>query len=335
VTPVRAIRYVTPLREGGSLPGLMEADDLGTYVVKFRGAGQGPLALVAEVICAGLARGLGLAVPRWAPIELPPELAPAEPDEEVQHLLRASAGLNLGVDFLPGALDVGPMPAVDPRQAGRIIWFDALIGNRDRSWRNPNMLLWHRTLYLIDHGAALTFHHSWTLEGLEEQRDRCAAQAYGVADHALVECAPDVASADAEFADVEWDGLVRSAVEAVPDQWLVGSLGTAASGGGAGAGEPRDSRWVEPGDRGGAVGPAVAPGDRTLGTAGEVELTRAAYRAFLLARVAARGEWVPDLASAVASGAARDSSGHRVAGRPSSGPPEWIPALRIGREGRT
>ena len=118
MNPVRATRYVTPLREGGSLPGLMEADDLGMYVVKFRGAGQGPRALVAEVICAEIAGAIGLPVPRWVPVIVPEELAPAEPDEEVQHLLKLSVGMNLGVDFLPGALDVGPMPTVDPMLAG-------------------------------------------------------------------------------------------------------------------------------------------------------------------------------------------------------------------------
>jgi hypothetical protein len=222
---VRATRYVTPLREGGSLPGLMEADDLGTYVVKFRGAGQGPRALVAEVICAVLAEGLGLRVPRWVPVEVPAELAPGEPDEEVQALLRASAGLNLGIDFLPGALDVGPMPAVDAGLAGRVVWFDALVGNRDRSWRNPNMLLWHRQLHCIDHGAALTFHHAWRAEGLDGQVARSAAAAYAVADHALVECSPDVSAAAEQAVRVDWPALVEAAVAAVPHEWLDDALG--------------------------------------------------------------------------------------------------------------
>ena len=140
---VTATRYVTPLREGGSLPGLMEADDLGTYVVKFHGAGQGRKTLVAEVICctAGPRRS-GWTTPDLALVDVDPGLAPAEPDQEVQDLLRASPGLNLGVDYLPGALDVDAR-AVDPGLAARVLWFDALIGNVDRSWRNPNMLLWH------------------------------------------------------------------------------------------------------------------------------------------------------------------------------------------------
>ena len=217
--PVRATRYVIPLREGGSLPGLMEADDLGMYVVKFRGAGQGPRALVAEVICAEIAGAIGLRVPRWVPVLVPEEMAPAEPDEEVQHLIRLSAGMNLGIDFLPGALDVGPMPAVDPQLAGRIVWLDALITNADRSWRNPNMLLWHRALQLIDHGAALTFHHSWS-PGRADQVQRFATRAYDVTDHALLECVPDVLAADAELADANWAGMIADAVAAVPDEWL-------------------------------------------------------------------------------------------------------------------
>jgi len=288
MVPVRATRYVTPLREGGSLPGLMEGDDLGTYVVKFHGAGQGPKALVAEVICAELAAGMGLQVPRWVPIEVSADFAPAEPDEEVQYLLRASAGLNLGIDFLPGALDVGPMPAIDPALAGRIVWFDALVGNADRSWRNPNMLLWHRALYLIDHGAALTFHHAWD-PGRAGQVERFAERPYGVADHALVECRPEVASADDRLAELPWAERVASAVAAVPDEWL----------------------------------------DSTYGSPDEV---RAAYRRYLLARVAARDRWVPPLVEAVRRGAARDARGHRVSERTSAGPPDWIAELRIGRE---
>jgi hypothetical protein len=290
--PVRATRYVTPLREGGSLPGLMEADDLGMYVVKFRGAGQGPRALVAEVICAGIAGAMGLRVPRWVPVVVPEELAPAEPDEEVQHLLRLSVGMNLGIDFLPGALDVGPMPVVDPTLAGRIVWLDALIANADRSWRNPNMLMWHRELQLIDHGAALTFHHSWAPDR-EGQVNAFATRAYEVADHALLECAPDVAAADAQADDVDWPGVIAEAVAAVPDEWL----------------DVDGAAWGGP------------------------HAVRAAYREFLMARIGARPVWVPALVEAVARGPVRDDRGHRVSARRSSGPPEWIPELKIGREG--
>lgn len=219
VDAVRATRYVTPLREGGSLPGLMEADDLGMYVVKFHGAGQGPRALVAEVICAELAEASGLPVPRWVPVVVPEAIAPAEPDEEVQYLLRASPGWNLGVDFLPGALDVGPVPGVSSELAGRILWFDALINNVDRTWRNPNMLIWHRSVHLIDHGAALTFHHSWT-PGEQQQVRRFAERRYDVADHALLGCAPDVAGATEAFAQIDWPEAVAAAVDAVPEPWL-------------------------------------------------------------------------------------------------------------------
>ena len=187
---------MTPLREGGSLPAVMEADDLGTYVVKFRGAGQGRKALVAEIICARLARACGLRGPRPGHRrDLDPALAPGEPDQEIQDLLRASDGLNLGVDFLPGALEFETGAAtVDPALAGRIVWFDALVANADRSWRNPNMLLWHGSLYLIDHGATLTFQHRWASAG------SAAARPYDVAEHALLGCGALVDDADAELA---------------------------------------------------------------------------------------------------------------------------------------
>jgi hypothetical protein len=212
---VTAIRYVTPLREGGSLPGLMEADDLGTYVVKWRGAGQGVKVLVAEVICGELARALGLAVPSLVTVDVAPELAVGEPDHEVQELLQRSAGRNLGLDYLPGALDVeAGVDSVDPGLAGRVLWFDALIGNVDRSWRNPNMLFWHGRLYLIDHGAALTFHHSWAGAAAAVGRPYDAGQ------HALVECAPDVVAADAALGALVTPALLEEVVALVPDEWL-------------------------------------------------------------------------------------------------------------------
>jgi hypothetical protein len=215
---VTALRYVTPLREGGSLPGLMEADDLGTYVVKFFGAGQGRKALIAEVVCAGLAAALGLPVPRLVRVDVDPVLAANEPDEEVQDLLRASPGLNLGVDFLPGALDldVAAFP-LDAAFAGRVLWFDALIGNVDRSWRNPNMLFWHGAPYLIDHGAALTFHHRWPA--------RPTVWTYDARDHALLGCAPDLDAADADLAPLVTPEVLAGAVAAVPEPWLAGEPG--------------------------------------------------------------------------------------------------------------
>lgn len=211
---VLATRYVTPLREGGSLPGLMEADDLGTYVVKFRGAGQGRKALIAEVICAGVARSLGLPVPDLVVVELDAALASGEPDEEVQALLRASGGRNLGVDFLPGALDfdAGAFDT-DPEFAGQVLWFDAFVNNVDRTWRNPNLLLWHGRPYLIDHGSTLTFHHTW--------RDplATAARPYDAADHVLLSATPDVPDTA-----VDSDAL-RVAIAEAPDEWLVGEPG--------------------------------------------------------------------------------------------------------------
>jgi hypothetical protein len=218
--PVKAIRYVTPLREGGSLPAVMEADDLGTYVVKFRGAGQGRKALIAEIVCAGLARACGLAVPELVTVDLDPALAPGEPDQEIQDLLRASDGLNLGVDFLPGALDFEIGAAtVDAALAGQIVWFDALVANADRSWRNPNMLLWHGTLYLIDHGAALTFHHRWPSAAA------AAARPYDIAEHALLGCGALVEDADAELAPRLTTDVLHDAVRQVPAEWLADEPG--------------------------------------------------------------------------------------------------------------
>src|SRR3954471_13362916 len=212
---VAATRYVTPLREGGSLPGLMEADDLGTYVVKWRAAGQGVKVLVAEVVCGELARALGLPVPALVTVDVAAELAVGEPDPEVQELMQRSAGRNLGIDYLPGALDFeAGVAGVDPELAGRVIWFDALVGNVDRSWRNPNMLFWHGRLQLIDHGAALTFHHSWP--GAEA----AAARPYDASAHALIECEPDVPAADAVLAPQVTPGLLTEVLAQVPDEWL-------------------------------------------------------------------------------------------------------------------
>jgi len=216
---VNATRYVTPLREGGSLPGLMEADDLGTYVVKFRGAGQGRSALIAEVISAGIARGLDLPVPDLVTVEVDPALASGEPDQEVQDLLRASAGLNLGVDFLPGALDFDPKAfPVDSALAGRDVWFDAFVANVDRSHRNPNLLQW-RGLWLIDHGACLSFHHRWNAASDFDTRP------YDWSDHVLVGSRPDVAGADNELAQLVTADLISASVDDVPEEWLVDEPG--------------------------------------------------------------------------------------------------------------
>jgi hypothetical protein len=212
---VTATRYVTPLREGGSLPGLLEADDLGPYVVKFRGAGHGRKALVAEVVSAGLARALELPVPDLAGVDVDPVLAAGEPDEEVQDLLRASGGLNLGVDFLPGALDFDLRAFPVPRDlAGRVLWFDAWINNVDRSWRNPNLLVWHGGLHLIDHGAALTFHHQWSSASTSTGRP------YDAGDHVLIGAQPDVDTADDALAGQVTRDLLDAAVADIPDEWL-------------------------------------------------------------------------------------------------------------------
>jgi len=212
---VTATRYVTPLREGGSLPGLMEADDLGTYVVKFIGAGQGRKVLVAEVLAGELARRLGLPVPEIVLVEVDPVLGRSEPDEEVQDLLRASPGLNLAMDFLPGALGFDPLAhTVDADLASRVLWFDALIGNVDRSWRNPNLLLWHRDLQLIDHGASLVFHHSWA------RAASAAAAPYSAADHVLAPQATRRREAAAGLAPLLTAELLGEVAALVPDPWL-------------------------------------------------------------------------------------------------------------------
>jgi len=212
---VTALRYVMPLREGGSLPGIMEADDLGTWVVKFVGAGQGRKVLVAEVLVGELGRSLGLPVPELVLVDVDPVLGRAEPDEEVQDLLRASPGINLGTDYLPGALGFDPNAhAVDPDLASRVLWFDALVGNVDRSWRNPNLLLWHRELYLIDHGASLVFHHDWA------RAERAAQRPYAADDHVLAAAATRRAEAGAALAGQVTRERLEQAVALVPDVWL-------------------------------------------------------------------------------------------------------------------
>ena len=217
---VTALRYVMPLREGGSLPGIMEADDLGTWVVKFVGAGQGRKVLVAEVLVGELGRILGLPVPELVLVDVDPVLGRAEPDEEVQDLLRASAGVNLGTDYLPRALGFDPtVHRVAPDLASRVLWFDALVGNVDRSWRNPNLLLWHRELWLIDHGASLVFHHDWS------RAARAADRPYAADDHVLAAQATDPAAAARALAPRITRDLLEQVVALVPDRWLVGEPG--------------------------------------------------------------------------------------------------------------
>ncbi|NJQ00276.1 hypothetical protein HCK00_06935 [Streptomyces sp. PLAI1-29] len=219
---VTATRYVTPLRSGGSVPGVVEADDLGTYVVKFTGAAQGRKALVAEVIVGELGRRLGLRIPRLVLVRFDPAVAVDEPDEEIQDLLRASGGLNLGADLLPGARDwTAAEPAPDPAEAGRVVWFDALTANVDRTWNSPNLMAWHGRLWLIDHGAALVFHHRWPQAGAQ------VARHHPLTGHALGPFAPDVAAADAELAPLVTAEVLREVVDLVPDAWLAGEPGFA------------------------------------------------------------------------------------------------------------
>jgi hypothetical protein len=214
---VAATRYVTPLREGGSLPGLMEADDDGLYVTKFRGAGQGLRALVAEVIVGELARKLDMLVPELVEIDVDPALGAAEPDPEIQELITASCGSNLGVDFLPGALPYVPGGAwqPEPELAADIVWLDALTTNVDRTPRNPNLLLWHGRLWLIDHGAALYLHHG----GLSP--DEHSERAFPlIAEHVLLARAGSIIDAHGRLAPRVTPALLREVIALVPGEWL-------------------------------------------------------------------------------------------------------------------
>jgi hypothetical protein len=214
---VRATRYVTPLREGGSLPGLVEADDDGLYVIKFRGAGQGARALVAEVLAGEIARALGLPVPELVLVELDPGLGRAEPDPEIQDLIAASGGLNAGLDFLPAALPYTPAagPAPEPGLAADVVWFDALVTNVDRSARNPNLLLWHGRLWLIDHGAALYLHHG----GLDPARH--ARRPFPpISEHVLLPAAGSILGADERLGGRLDGAALGRLVGLVPHDWL-------------------------------------------------------------------------------------------------------------------
>jgi hypothetical protein len=216
---IAAVRYVAPLREGGSLPGLVEADDDGLYVLKFRGAGQGALALVAEVIATELARALGFRVPELALVDLDPALGRAEPDPEIQELILASGGVNLGVDFLPGALAYMPSGSVQPgaELAADVVWLDTLVTNVDRSPANPNLLVWHENVWLIDHGAALYMQHA----GLRpaEQATRAFPP---IADHVLLPCAGSIVEADERLSPRVDRALLEHVVGLVPGGWFVG-----------------------------------------------------------------------------------------------------------------
>jgi hypothetical protein len=213
---ILATRYVTPLREGGSLPAVVEGDDEGLYVLKFRGAGQGANALVAELVAGGIARALGLPLPEIVLADLDADLARNEPDPEIQALIRASAGLNAALDFLPGAIAFDPaVETVDARLASAIVWFDAFVMNVDRTPRNTNLLVWHKRLMLIDHGASLYFHHDW------ERAERAVGEPFArIREHVLLPFATAIADVDAGLAAKLDAATLRAIVADVPSSWL-------------------------------------------------------------------------------------------------------------------
>jgi hypothetical protein len=219
-TPIRTvnvIRYVTPLREGGSLPAIVEADDGFLYVLKFRGAGQGVKALIAELIGGEIARILGLRVPEIVFANVDPAFGRTEPDEEIQDLLKFSAGLNLALHYLSGAINFDPIVnKVDPLLASQIVWLDALLMNVDRTVRNTNLLMWRKELWLIDHGASLYFHHTWS--NWEEQSLKPFVQ---IKDHVLLQWASELHKVDESFRSILTQKKVVSIVGLIPDEWLV------------------------------------------------------------------------------------------------------------------
>lgn len=218
IRTVTATRYVTPLREGGSLPAIIEADDAGMYVLKFRGAGQGAKALIAELIAGEIARALDLPMPEVVFVEVDDELARTEPDPEIQDLIRASKGLNLALDYLPGAVTYDPL-AITPDEdlASRIVWLDAYVSNVDRTPRNANMMTWHRKLWLIDHGAALYFHHGW-----DDVPARSRKPFVQIKDHVLLPLASRLADVDAQLAEKITPVLINAIAALIPESWLIG-----------------------------------------------------------------------------------------------------------------
>ncbi len=216
IRTVTATRYVTPLREGGSLPAIVEADDDGLYVLKFRGAGQGPKALIAELVVGEIGRVLGLPIPEIVFVELDAALAGTEPDPEIQDLLKASVGLNLALDYLPGSVTYDPLvEKLSPELAASVVWFDAYTTNVDRTPRNANMLMWHKRLWLIDHGAALYFHHSWT-----NYRERSRTAFAQVKDHILLPSANNLNEIDASLSERLTPHVISEIVNLIPDAWL-------------------------------------------------------------------------------------------------------------------
>jgi hypothetical protein len=214
---VQATRYVLPLREGGSLPAIVEADDLGLYVVKFRGAGQGILALIAELIAGEIGRALGLRVPEIVFIEIDPVLGRNEPDAEIRQLLKASAGLNLALDYLPGStmFDPAARDAAPSPEASLLVWFDAFVLNVDRTPRNANLLVWHRKLYPIDHGAALFFQHNWPARD-----SRIESPFMEIEHHILLPWANEIEEAAQVARQRLLPALIADIVNQVPEAWL-------------------------------------------------------------------------------------------------------------------
>jgi hypothetical protein len=233
IRTVNVTRYVTPLREGGSLPAIVEADDDGLYVVKFRGAGHGVRALIAELISGEIGRALGLPVPELVLAVLDAELARTEPDPEIHALIYDSAGLNVGLDYLPGCVNYDPaVHLIPPQLASQIVWFDALVTNVDRTARNTNMLMWHRKPWLIDHGSTLYFHHS---PGWAAAARRPRAPFPAIRDHVLLQRAESLQEVDATLAAALTPDVIGDIVGLVPDEWLL-----AVSDGGTADGVRRD-----------------------------------------------------------------------------------------------
>jgi hypothetical protein len=216
IRTVNVTRYVTPLREGGSMPAIAEADDSFLYVLKFRGAGQGHKALIAEIIGGEFARAIGLNMPELVFANLDAAFGRTEPDEEIQDLLKASVGLNLALHYLSGAITYDPtITKVDAILASKIVWLDCLLTNMDRTARNTNMLLWHKELWLIDHGASLYFHHSW--QNWEEQA-KCPFVL--IKDHVLLAQASELEKVDIELKEILTPALVKAVLALIPDEWL-------------------------------------------------------------------------------------------------------------------
>ncbi len=239
-----AARYVQPLREGGSLPAVVDTEEGGLFVVKFRGAGQGAKVLVAELIVGGIARQLGLPIPDLALVEVSPRFGRSEPDPEIQELLRKSHGTNLGMRYLDGAFNFDPSAAgalVDAELAARIVWLDAFTTNPDRTHRNPNLLIWGRQPWLIDHGAALYAHHDWS----SVDDARTAASFPLIKSHVLLGVAGDLAAADAHGADRLAGDALREIVEAVPGELLMDEAAGSGDFASAAEGRARYVRYLE------------------------------------------------------------------------------------------